>query len=274
MGLKRQGPDEADKKPCAGVKSAARTIEIIEYFTTISQPVRTREISDALNIPNSSVDEILRTLAGKGFLAFNRRTKRYAPSYKIVGMAQAIERGFFGGDCLRGLLNDLRQETGASVYLTSQNDCWVENVAAVQGSWLGEDNNFRRELLFFDGGAWAPSTNFAGAMLTLRSNVEIIDLAVRSQEIGLAPKSQCAMNDLIEKVKRIRYRGFALCRRDDDVKVESIACPMHLPQSDAPMAVGLLGDKLLENDRSAGELARTMQHLIARHVQNWNAATA
>ena len=81
MGLKRQGPVSAAKKPCAGVKSAARTIEIIEYFTTISQPVRTREISDALSIPNSSVDEILRTLAGKGFLAFNRRTKRYAPSY-------------------------------------------------------------------------------------------------------------------------------------------------------------------------------------------------
>ena len=275
MGLKRQGPNVAEKKPCAGVKSAARTIEIIEYFTTITQPVRTREISEALSIPNSSVDEILRTLAAKGFLSFNRRTKRYAPSYKIVGMAQAIERGFFGGDCVRELLNDLRRETGASVYLTSQNDCWVENVAAVEGSWKapdGEESNFRRELLFFDGAGWAPSTNFAGAMLTLRSNVEIIDLAVRSQEMGLAPKSQCAMNDLIEKVKRIRYRGFALCRRDDAVKVESIACPMHLPQSDAPMAVGLLGDKLLEHERSANELARTMQQLIARHVQNWAAA--
>lgn len=269
MGLKHKGPILATKS--SGVKSAVRTIEIIEYFTTTFEPMRTSDISDALGLPNSSVDEILRTLAAKGFLDFNRITKRYSPSYRIVGVAQAIERGFFGGGGVRELLNDLQRETGASVYLTSQNDCWVENVATIQGSWRApgadNDNYYRRELLHYGDTGWQPATNFAGALLTQRSRLEIIDIAVRSQKIGLTPKSQCALNELIDQVKRIRYRGFALCTRDDDVKVESIACPVNVPQLDAPMAVGLLGIKLFENKNNAADLARTMQHLISQRIR-------
>ncbi len=81
-----------------GVKSCLRALDILHYFTTHAAPARTIDISEELGIPNSSADEILRTLASMGYLTFNRETKRYVPSYKLVATGRGIERNFFGGD--------------------------------------------------------------------------------------------------------------------------------------------------------------------------------
>ena len=204
------------------MKSAMRTVEILEYFASVSQPVRTCEISSALDIPNSSVDDILRTLTTRGYVSFDRRTKRYAPSYKIVCMAQAIERGFFGDDRLRLLLRELQRVTGETVYLSVQNDCWVESVATIPGSWeaISEDEDYRRQVVYFDGTRWRPATNFAAALLALQSKLDIIDLVMRTQKLGISPDAQFAVNELIDDARLIRARGFATCRRDDNIKVE------------------------------------------------------
>ena len=205
-------------------------------------------------------------------------TERTRDRIMRTALALFLERGYLGAS-----VRDIADANGVTVpalyyHFTNKDDLLA---AIVQP--MADDGEVLIERLESGSGrgrgrpAVPVAEALGGYLDVLAAHLDVFrfvstDLAVRSQEMGLAPKSQCAMNDLIEKVKRIRYRGFALCRRDDAVKVESIACPMHLPQSDAPMAVGLLGDKLLENDRSAGELARTMQQLIARHVQKWNAA--
>lgn len=271
MELRRNSQAAVEQSAKPGVKSATRTIDILEYFATVNRPVRTCEISEAIGVPNSSADEILRTLAVKGYLSFNKRTKHYVPSYKIVGLVQAIEQRFFGGEQLRALLRDLRRVTGASVYMTAQNDCWVENVAKINGPWTesSDDRGYRRELVYFDGANWRPTTNFAGALLALQSNVDIIELVLRTQERGIAPKGQFAMNDLIEKVDRIRDRGFATCRRNDTVRVESVACPMRIPGGNLPMAVGVLGYDLLATQQSCSQLAMTIRGMIAHHSRNW-----
>ena len=74
------------------VKSCLRTLEVLEYFMKSGEPARTIEISEALGIPNSSADEILRTLASTGYLTYNQATKLYAPSYKLVANASSIEQ--------------------------------------------------------------------------------------------------------------------------------------------------------------------------------------
>ena len=210
------------------VKSCARALDVIEYFTSTARPARTAEISANLGIPHSSADEILRTLLGKGYLTFNSRTKHYAPSYKIIGTCRAIEQGFFGGGRISQMLEKIKEETGATVYMTVQNDCWIESVAEIEGSWHSREYpaDYSRKLIEYDASGWRPATNFAGAILALQSNVEIMKVANRSQKMGLAPKNNSAMTSLIERVKHIRAQGYALCRRSDTIEVESIACPM------------------------------------------------
>lgn len=249
------------------VKSCDRTIDVLEYFASVHGPVRTSEVSATLGLPNSSIDDILRTFAARGYLTFNRLSKTYQPSYKIIGTARAIERSYFGDGRMAALLRDLRDETGATVYMTVQNDCWLETVAALEGSWHfdGETIDYRRTLVHYDDGGWRPATNFAGILLASQSNVDVMDVAGRSQKIGIAASGAPAMGELIERVGRIRTRGYALCRRNDTIEVESIACP--LPSgSNVPVAIGLIGHDLnLRDEAQTRRLAMGMRQTIARY---------
>ncbi len=251
------------------VKSCLRALDVIEYFTDASQPLRTIDISEALQIPNSSADEILRTLAASGYLSYNHVSKRYAPSYRLVATARGIERGFFGGECIHDLLNDLRRETGATVFLTLQNDCWVQSVAEIRGSWLVSlaKPDYPTEVIRYDHDRWRPGTNFAAAMLAQKSNIEIIELAKRAQQIGLGPKGPALMKSLVDRVARTRAQGFAMCRRGEHAPVDSVAVPLYIPQSVTPYAVGVVGDALFASEGDGKRMAAAMRGVIARHSE-------
>lgn len=64
--------DEATANGTGGVrevKSAARAVEILEFLAARqNRPVRLRELSEALNVPRSSLHALLRTLAKRGWV--------------------------------------------------------------------------------------------------------------------------------------------------------------------------------------------------------------
>lgn len=65
----------ADTSPPATVKSAMRTLDIIEYVVSRGRPLVAQEISVALGIPVSSLSYLLGTLVERGYLA--RTGRRY-----------------------------------------------------------------------------------------------------------------------------------------------------------------------------------------------------
>jgi len=247
------------------VKSCLRTLEVLEYFMAAGVPARTIEISAAIGIPNSSADEILRTLAGRGYLSYNQATKLYSPSYKLVASANAIEHSFFGSGRVARVMEDLRRETGASVFLTQQNDCWSESIAEVPGAWQPRPDAgqaWSSALLCFERNAWLPATNFAAAMLAQQSNVAIVQLATRTQRLGLGPRNPTLMKTLVDRIGNTRSRGFSLCRRSAHIPVDSIAMPLRVPHSVVSYAIGVVGDPLFENDNDVRRMLGAMQSVI------------
>ncbi len=251
------------------VKSCVRTLEVVEYFMRMRAPARTIEISDALGIPNSSADEILRTLAAAGYLSYNQATKLYAPSYKLVASAHSIEQDFFGGGHIARMMHEMQEETGATVFLTQQNDCWLESVAEIHGCWSHPDSEpgYRNEMVWFERNSWRPGTNFAAAMLAQQSNVAIIQLTTRTQRLGLGPKGPTLMKNLIDRVARTRMLGYALCRRSEEVPVDSIAMPLPTPHGVASHAVGVVGDPLFQSDGDVRQVLSLMRAVIGRHSE-------
>nr|WP_301287219.1 helix-turn-helix domain-containing protein [Sphingobium sp. OAS761] len=250
------------------VKSCLRTLEVLEFFMRARVPARTIEISEALGIPNSSADEILRTLAMTGYLSYNQASKLYSPSYKIIASATSIEDSFFGSGRINEIMEDLRRETGATVFLTQQNDCWVESVAEVTGEWAAAPDiqpTYPNEMICFDHNNWRPATNFAAAMLSQQTNVAIIQLATRTQRLGLGPKGPTLMKNLVDRIAHTRTRGFALCRRRPSVPVDSIAMPLRVPHAVASYAIGVVGDPLFENDNDVRHMLSAMQSVIFRY---------
>lgn len=266
----RSGPARSDPAARAGgrgsVKSCLRTLEVLEYFMAARAPARTIEISEAIGMPNSSADEILRTLAARGYLTYDEAAKRYAPSYKIVASGQAIEQGFFGEGRIAETMEGLKRETGATVFLTQQNDCWSQSVAEVTGAWASAaPPTWSSELICYERNAWLPSTNFAAAMLAQQSNLAIVQLAARTQRLGLGPNRPTTMKDLVDRIGQTRSRGYSLCRRKAGIPVDSIAMPLRVPHGGAPYAIGVVGDPLFENDNDVRHMLAAMRAVIARH---------
>ena len=249
------------------VKSCLRTLEVLEFFMLSKAPARTIEISQALEIPNSSADEILRTLAATGYLNYDQVSKLYAPSYKIIANISAIEESFFGGGQVTELMNALRRETGATIFLTQQNDCWMESVAELHGSWTPPNSEppYPSEMVFFDRRVWRPGTNFAAAMLAQQTNVAIIQLATRMQRLGLGPKEPSLMKNLVDGIAQTRGQGYALWRRNSVVPVDSIAMPLRVAAAVSPYAIGVVGDTLFNNDNDVRAMLSAMRSIIFQH---------
>lgn len=250
-----------------GVKSCLRALDVIEFFTTFSAPARTVQVSEALEIPNSSADELLRTLAASGYLNYNADTKYYSPSYKLVAKSRAIEQSFFGGGIITNIMRDIQAEVGGSVYLTQQNGCWVDSVAEVPGSWVEDAQpRYPLEMVCYVRNSWLPSTNFSSVMLTRHTNAQLANLTAKTQEIGVGPEGPSPFMSLVSQVAKTRARGYSVYRKNGDILVDSIAVPLFMKHSVTAYAIGIVGQSLFASKGDEKQMARAMQSVIGQHL--------
>ena len=95
----------------SGVKSAARTVELLEYLAARQdRPARIREISEALDMPRSSAHALLRTLMAQGWV----RADDAGTQYGIGIRALLVGTSYLDSDpylpMITPFLEELRQD--------------------------------------------------------------------------------------------------------------------------------------------------------------------
>jgi DNA-binding IclR family transcriptional regulator len=73
------------------VKSAARVLEVFEYFAGRKTPATVGEVCSALGYPQSSTSVLLKSLLTLGYLSYDSGTRRYAPSVKVASLGNWID---------------------------------------------------------------------------------------------------------------------------------------------------------------------------------------
>lgn len=68
------------------VKSASRTIQVLELFQQKKRPLRLNEIYRELNYPQSSATNLLKSLVVAGYLNYNLSTMSYLPTLKVSSL--------------------------------------------------------------------------------------------------------------------------------------------------------------------------------------------
>jgi IclR family acetate operon transcriptional repressor len=89
----------------SSVKSAIRTLDIIEYIVAADRPLVAQEISTALGIPVSSLSYLLATLVERSYL--QREGRRYTPGPGLERL-QAKQGGFSLAERVGPLVRTLR----------------------------------------------------------------------------------------------------------------------------------------------------------------------
>jgi IclR family transcriptional regulator, acetate operon repressor len=110
----------------SSVKSATRTLDIIEYVVAAARPLVAQEISTALGIPVSSLSYLLATLVERSYL--ERDGRRYTPGAGLVRL-QAKTGGFGLADRVTPLVRTLRLQLNETVSFWVQSGWDVEPIA-------------------------------------------------------------------------------------------------------------------------------------------------
>ena len=70
------------------VKSAARVLEIFEYFGDERRALSLKDIVARLAYPQSSTTNLLKSLTTLGYLNYDRATRTYLPTFRVARLGQ------------------------------------------------------------------------------------------------------------------------------------------------------------------------------------------
>ena len=116
------------------VKTAERTLDLIELFALERRPLGLSDIAAQLRMPVSSTHALLKTLLGRGYLYPAGRRLGYFPTRKLKQMSDAIADS---APLLEGFaprLAQLRDASGETVLLTKRQGDGVTNIAVFESA--------------------------------------------------------------------------------------------------------------------------------------------
>lgn len=115
------------------VKSAERALAILDLFARERRPLHAKAVQTALGYPASSTIGLLKTLMRAGHLRFDRRTKLYVPTLRVVMLGDWVRDTPLGSDRLRRALDRVVERTGESAFLSTPNDVAMQVTLIVRG---------------------------------------------------------------------------------------------------------------------------------------------
>ncbi|WP_052208107.1 IclR family transcriptional regulator [Croceibacterium mercuriale] len=210
---------EQDEIPPAAlspaVKSATRTLDIIEYVVATSRPLVAQEIAVALGIPVSSLSYLLATLVERGYIV--REGRRYLPGPGLERL-QTRRHGPTLADRAAPLVQWLRAQLNETASFLVRVD-WEAEVLVTQSS----SHALRYSL---DVGSRLPLHALAGgrALLTLMDDGDLARYFAESTRRRLTPSTITNENGLRQAIAQARDAGIAETDEEYSLGIHGMAC--------------------------------------------------
>lgn len=242
---------ETDAGGVREVKSAVRTIEVIEYLAhRQASPARLKEVADAVGAPRSSTYALLRTLIGCGWVQADDSGNLYSLGIRALVAGTTYLDADPYVRLARPVLADLsaalnetihlaRIDGDQMVYLATQESHQETRVLARVGRRMS---------------AWASS--LGKAVLAERGTDGLPDRLT-----ALTPHTITERDDLADDLARCRERGYAVDREENTIGLQCYGMALHYtdPVRDAiscSVPVGRLTPELESRVLAAMDAAR------------------
>ncbi|MCF6387716.1 IclR family transcriptional regulator [Mycobacterium sp. MBM] len=199
----------------AGVKSAVRTVALLEYLAARQdKPARIREISEALGMPRSSAHALLRTLMAQGWV----RADETGTLYGIGIRALLVGTSYLDGDpylpMIAPFLDDLRTDWDETFHLGRLDGTDIVYLAT------RESQQYRRSTNRVGRRLPAYTTALGKALLAERVGAERRS-HLPDELTMLTPRTLTCPDALDEALETVRIRGYAT---DDEENTTGLRC--------------------------------------------------
>lgn len=203
------------------VKSAGRVLRILELFDLLKREALVSEVSDLLDLPQSSTSVLLRNLVVLGYLSYNPPTRAFAPTTRVALLGSWVNGPLVSDGPLIQLMHRLNVRTGQAIVLAARNHVWSQYIHVVQATSAVR--------LYVVKGSRRPLACSATG-LTLISDLpdsEVKRIGIRYNAEPQEVDVKVTVAQLLERVQAVNANGYAF--QHDTVTPGAGVIAMRLP---------------------------------------------
>jgi len=244
------------------IKSASRTLEILELFQERRTPLRLTYIFESLGYPQSSTTTLLKSLVVLGYLNFDRSSRTYFPTPRVSALGDWINHYIYGAGDLLSMIESLRDQSDETVAVSSQNDIFVQHIRIRQP---GHDFKMPPP----EGSMRVLTQSAPGLVLLSRMTPKALDKLVR--HIGIFEGVKVDLEQLNDQLQLIRRDGYCLLAGYPIPEAAALSIPLPLAPHGMPLAVGV-GGLNSRITRRKTELVGILRACVAQYEAKLKAA--
>jgi len=207
----------ARETTASSVRSAIRTLEILEYFQEVKRPIRLKEIVERYDYPASSAADLLKTIVARGYLSFDRSQRVYFPTRQLSDLVNWLPNISFEAGPVKRAMDSLAQATRELIVLATPIDIYVEFCETLQSThdiqlWRAPGT---RRLLVQTGIGMLYLSQLSHPQKPDYYLQEATRLYRKTVDNGLLVESNFSLSELLDHVRRLRDQNFAFMRSSD-----------------------------------------------------------
>jgi DNA-binding IclR family transcriptional regulator len=249
-------------------RSADRAFEILEVIGASKKGLKHGEISQALNIPKSSVSKLLTSLVARDYLVIDTLTRVYSIGPQVLSLANSYLAGLDIVHIAQPIIWKAMRETDESASLMIK--------SGDEGLIVCKEESPHIVIARLSIGARVPLYASAGgkAILAFLSPEEV-DHYLSSVELAPLTATTITNPDILRReLKLIRARGLAHCNGEQFEDLFSIAAPVFGYDSRVVASVGTPFPRIRSNtqrERLIEEVLRESSAELSRKLGlRWN----
>ncbi len=210
------------------VKSAARALEILEFFDHEPAPATARKVAAGLGYPQSSTSALLHSLVSSGHLRFDPRSRTYLPSLRVALMGAGWLTPPLHGDILPLRLDrEVAARTGRGTGLLVRNGDQAETILSLPPALPGSPPLPPRR---------RQAVTAPGPGRALLVDLDDADIRQLLHRLNACGGHVVRAADLLAGLDSLRRQGWAAHAEAGDAIVQ-LAMPLRLPGSTEPLAL-------------------------------------
>lgn len=219
------------------IRVLERAMRVIDLLSE-GVPMTLTEINKELDISNTTIFRILKTLEAYNFVTFNQQSKQYRLGIKCLELSSA----YYGGDNLRALalsdLESLRDETGESVHLgilDKMEVIYIEKLQGLHAIGLMSSAVGRRSPAY--------CTGLGKALIAHEDHEKIRQYYETHKLKQFTTKTIKNVDELIEELSIVRDRGYAFDLGEHETDVYCVSTTIKDYQGEVVAALSISGPK-------------------------------
>ncbi|MBM3606624.1 MAG: helix-turn-helix domain-containing protein [Alphaproteobacteria bacterium] len=224
------------------VKSAARALEVLEYFKLNQKPRSMSEIAHDLRYPQSSATVLLKTLITLGYLSYDRKDRVYFPTPKVTSLGDWLPRALFGTGRVLDAMRDVHAATGEGIFIGTKNDVYLQYTKTI--------DSVHALRFYTEEGTIRPIVRSAAGWVLLASlSDDRLDNTVRRANITLPVAERMTLSFIQNRIAEIRKLGYARAA-DLPLRHGATICvplPIKIQGQPACLALGGVASRVDEN---------------------------